>query len=180
MTARGFIVLAACPGLFLIATGTLAAPEKSRGKQKVTLEEKLKQVLNERVRIATRCREATRAAFDAETVSMLDLLDAMNALKDAELAVAGGMGSEWRKALRRHLKSVQQLELKTKLLYQVGTKGGEAAQYAHAQRERLSAEAELLRAQIHEAGEVEMKASPRPQGGTPQKEIPGKIRLLKQ
>jgi len=150
MATRASIVLAACVGLLLIATATVAAPEKPDFKPEEKLEEKLKEVLHERVRIAVRCREATQAAFEAETVTLANLLDAMNALKDAELAVAVGPPQRL-KALQRHLDALRQTERKTQLLYKVGTRGGEAAKYAHAKRERLSAEAELLEERIKQA-----------------------------
>jgi len=151
MATRASIVLTACVGLLLIATATtVAAPEKSDGKAEEKLEERLKEVLHERVRIAVRCRDATQAAFEAESVTLANLLDAMNALKDAELAVAVGPAQRL-EVLQRHLDALRQTERKTQLLYNVGTKGGEAAKYAHAQRERLSAEAELLEEKIKQA-----------------------------
>ena len=111
------------------------------------LEGQLKELLQLRLESADLAFKAMTAAFEAETVTLSDLADARSKLAEAEVAVAAKPEDEIA-ALRRYVARAQQTEHKVKLLYQVGTRGGEAKEYSSAMRDRQSAEILLLKARI--------------------------------
>ncbi len=87
------------------------------------------------------------AAFEADTVTFDTYADAMKKLAEAEVALAT-TPQEKLAALERHLERTKQVETKIKLLYDVGTPGGESKEYFSAKRDRESAEIWLLKARI--------------------------------
>ena len=111
------------------------------------LEKKLAEVLEERVVSATRSLEATRAAYDAQTVTLDQMTDAMRALTDAKLAVAK-TPQQRVEILQQNVEMHRQLEKQTYVLYQTGTRGGEAARHARAKTALLTAEIQLLRERL--------------------------------
>ena len=125
---------------------TLAGGDQAPGA-KSDVEKKLQEALAARAPIAQRSLQATQAAFEAQTVTFDQWVYASVALKDAKLGVATDDTARIA-ALDEALERASNMEKKIELLYNVGTKGGEAAQYALAQRVRLDAEIELYREQL--------------------------------
>ena len=155
MTTRGLMALLLCFGMFTFAATAVYTAEKVEDTKLEDLNQQRENALQERVNVAVLCREATQAAYEAETVTLWQLIDAINGEKEAKLAVS--KGSERIKVLRSHLEQMQQLELRMKMLVQVGTTGGSAVNYPLAHRERLSAEIELLEEQIKLSGQGQSK-----------------------
>jgi outer membrane protein TolC len=104
-------------------------------------------MLYKRVETAQLCFDATQAAYQAETVTVDQLITAMNNLVDAKLAVARTPQEEIA-ALEEHVKNTQNLEQKIKQLYDVGSRGGEADVYALAKFTRETAQISLLKARL--------------------------------
>ena len=150
----GAVGVALCCNSFA-ARGAELAPDKAQQAdepelsdvQRVELEAKLMEVLHERLKVATRCVAAVQASFDAQTVTLGDLIEAKLALNEAQLAVATTRKQRL-DIMQRNVALLRQMEKKTELLYRVGTRGGEAARYARAKRTRLTAEIELMREQL--------------------------------
>ncbi len=111
-----------------------AAPHEAE-PDKATLERQLQQLLKARVESARLVLEATRANFEAGTVPLDDLAAPAKRLAEAELAVATNP-EEQVAALNKYLTVARQVEKKIRMLYEIGTAGGEATKYHEAKRER--------------------------------------------
>ncbi|MEX0675740.1 MAG: hypothetical protein WD063_01615 [Pirellulales bacterium] len=146
MQVRGFILVVVC-ALSLAAASTLSGANGQEDQGKAALEKRLQELLKERVKTAERARDAMQASFEAETVTLINLVDATNKLVEARLAVATTPAQEI-DALEKHLELMQNTERKIKVRYDIGTRGGEAKEYATAQRERQSAEIALTQARL--------------------------------
>jgi type II secretory pathway pseudopilin PulG len=146
MAPRRFLMVVA--GLVSVVGATLlyAAAEQA-DTSKAALEQQLKEVLKSRAESARAALSSMQAAFEAETVTFSDLADASKKLAEAEVGMAMKPEEEI-VALGEYLERTKQAEHKIKLLYVVGTKGGEAKEYHAAKRERESAEILLLQARI--------------------------------
>jgi hypothetical protein len=111
----------------------------------------MKTQLNEmqckRVETAQLCFDATQAAYGAETVTASQLITAMNNLVEAKLAVARSPLEEIA-VLEEHVKHAQNVEKKIKVVYDVGSRRGEADTYTLAKFTRESAEISLLKARL--------------------------------
>jgi hypothetical protein len=141
-------------GLFFILVLCLAGCGKSASvlaadapEDQQTLEMRLKQLQVSRVQTARQSRDATLAAFQADTVTLGDLLTATRNLLTAELAVAKTPGQRIA-AHKRHVEDVRQCEQKIEALFDVGARGGEAEKYATARYHRETAEIALVEACI--------------------------------
>jgi hypothetical protein len=146
MKMRIFFMVAA--SLAFVAGATLlqgAAQDQANASK--ALEQQLTDALKTRAASAQRAFEATAAAFEAETVTLDTFADAIEKLAAAELALAT-KPDERIAALQRNVERTKQVEAKIKLLYDIGTRGGEAKDYFSAKRDRESAEIMLLNARI--------------------------------
>jgi hypothetical protein len=122
MHARYLVAMAL---LLTVGCGREAAPASSKQQ----LENRLHELVGQRVVDAQRARNAIRAAFEAETVT-LDLVTwAIDALWKAKMAAAEGPAQR----IDAHVARVQDLGLlqeKIASLFEVGARGGEAEKYA--------------------------------------------------
>jgi len=116
-------------------------------KRAPALEKRLKELLDERVITAEQAKDALQAAFEAQTVTLFDLVNAANRLKEARLAVASTPAQEL-DALEKHLDLLRSTEAMIKALYDAGTRGGEAKEYTTVRRERESAEIAYIKARL--------------------------------
>jgi hypothetical protein len=134
--------------LTLVAGAAVAsAAEPQEDESKAALEKQLQKLLHERVATAELAVVAMQAAYEAQTVALFDFLDGANKLVEARLAVAATREQEI-DALEKHLKLMQTIEQNLKALYDLGSRGGEAKEYAAAQRERQSAQIALIKARL--------------------------------
>ena len=147
MKMRTFLAVAACLACIAGATLLYGATQDEAGASKAALEQQLKETLNARAESAQTAYQGMAAAFDAETVTFDTLADAIKKLAEAEVALATKPEEEIA-ALRRNVERTKQEETKIKMLYDVGTKGGEPKEYFSAKRDRESAEILLLKARI--------------------------------
>jgi hypothetical protein len=146
MTRKSVVAISVFSVALLVMVATLSGDDKP-GAPKSDVEKKLQAALAERVPVALREFESTRAAYEAETITLDQFIAATRGLKDAELAVAA-TAAERIKALEGCAERARQTEKRIKPLYEVGLKGGEAVHYAQAQHARLDAEIELYREQL--------------------------------
>ena len=147
MQARGLILVAVCLLTLTAGTSVVSGADLQKDQSNADLEKQLQQLLHERVTTAERAVVAVQAAFEAETVTLFPMLDAVNKLAEASLAVATTTAQEI-EALEKNLERMQSIEQMTKVLYETGTRGGEAMEYAAAKRERQSAEIALIKARL--------------------------------
>jgi len=145
MNARGFILVVVCAFSLSAGATVLSATDVLESQKKPALEKRLAELLDERVITAERAWDALQAAFKAQTVTRDVLIDAANKLVEARLAVATTPAQEL-DALEKHLDVMRNTEKKIEMLYKIGTRGGEAKEYATAQRERQSAEIAYIQA----------------------------------
>jgi hypothetical protein len=128
--------------LLVVRADDTPPPASKEATQKI-----LQAAREERVKAAVRYLEATGHAYDAQTVTIDQLIDALDGARDAQLAVAT-TAEQQIAVLEKHYAGLDDLERRTKLLFETGTRGGEAAQHALALREKLSAEISLLEARL--------------------------------
>ena len=134
--------------LSLLATGAVAGAAEAKAPERpADLVEQLQRLRHQRVATAERAVDALQAAFEAETVTIFPLFEAIDKLLEARLDVATTPAEEI-DALEKRLQSVRLIEQKIKVLYEIGTRGGEIKEYSTAKRERETAEIELLKARI--------------------------------
>ena len=147
MSTRRLLSMVLCFVSLVSSTNILTADDKQDDTSIHLLEEQLKALLEERLQSAHLCLQATQAAFDAETVTLGELLGAMNKFMDAELSMVTKPEHQF-DIMDRHAIRLKGLETKVELLYRVGTKGVEAKEYSRVKRERESAEIAVLKARI--------------------------------
>jgi hypothetical protein len=147
MNLRSFVLGALCVSLVVCGVSVLLGADEDVGQSKAALENRLQELLKERVTTAERAVDATQAAFGAQTITLDVLLDCVNKLADAELAVAGTDAEKFA-ALEKRVALLLATEEKIQVLFNVGGRGGEAKEYAMAQRERQSAEIALIQARL--------------------------------
>ncbi len=123
--------------------------EKHDGETVAELTTKLRMLSEERVRWAARCLEATQAAHEAGTITLDVLLDASRRLRDAELETATSAAGRMA-ALKSHFERVFQYDRKIEALWNEGSKGGSAAEFAMVRVERQAAQIAVLKARIEE------------------------------
>jgi hypothetical protein len=111
------------------------------------MRKQVNELLLERANTAQTCFDATHAAYQAETVTMIQLTTAMNNLIEAKLAVAT-TPQEVIAALEEHVTRTQDVEQKVKQLYNLGLRGGEAETYALAKFTNEGAQIRLLTARL--------------------------------
>ena len=145
MKARGFILVVVFALSLAAGVTALSAAEVLESQKNPALEKRLNKLLDERVITAERAKDALLAAFEAQTTTLIDLVAALNKLKEARLAAAKTPAQEL-DALEKHLDVMRNTENKIKVLYNIGTRGGEAKEYSTAQRERQSAEIAYIQA----------------------------------
>lgn len=145
MKSRGFILVAACALLLAAGATVLSAANVLEDQKTAALEKRLNKLLDERVITAERAKDALVAAFEAQTTTLFDFMDAANKLREARLAAAKTPAQEL-DALEKHLDLMRNVEQKIKVLYDIGTRGGEIKEYSTAQRERQSAEIAYIQA----------------------------------
>jgi predicted fused transcriptional regulator/phosphomethylpyrimidine kinase len=114
---------------------------------KAVLEQQLSAVRKARVESAQAALAAMEAAFRAQTVTVVGLVDVTRNLAEAEADAATKPEDEIA-AWNRYVKASKQAEEAAKQLYDLGTKGGEPAIYYTAKQERERAQILLLKAQI--------------------------------
>jgi hypothetical protein len=132
----------------LLAVAATATPALAQEKpDQAQLENELQKLLHERVETANVAKDAVQAAYDAATVTLPYLIDTLNKLRDARLAVAATPAEEI-DVLEDHLKRMQQTEQKVAVLHREGLRGGEAKDYFTVKRERETAQIDLLRARL--------------------------------
>ena len=91
--------------------------------------------------------EATRAAYETDTLPLEQLLAANQELLEAELELADTQPK--RIAIySKMVDNAKQLEAKVKALHDAGARGGEAEKYYHAKAARLRMEIALQRERI--------------------------------
>ncbi len=113
------------------------------GGDRSAREVRLKQLLVERVDTARTAAMAYRAAFEAETDTLGDVVWAIDALWKAELAAAENPKDKLAAHVER-IRHLVQLEQKITALFNVGARTGEAEKYATIKAARESAELELV------------------------------------
>ncbi len=145
MTRRQVVAISLLSFVVLTLTTVLIGKDQA-GSGKDDGDNKLKAAMTERVQVAKRCLNATEQAYQAQTTTLDQLLDAQRGLKDARLDVATSQADRI-KALEQWVKSAQEREQVIKLLNERGMKGGEAMHHAQALRAKLDAEIELYREQ---------------------------------
>jgi hypothetical protein len=128
----------------LAMTGLLVAAEveEHRVPSQPTSQAELDQLLRERLEAARLLVEATRAAYETDTVTLEQLLSAHRELLNAELAVAT-TPMERVKAHVKALVAARGVEAKVKALHDAGARGGEAEKYARVKTARLTIEIDL-------------------------------------
>jgi hypothetical protein len=139
MPIRYLVVLA-----LLLFTGCgrgVSAADNEDNRQ--ALENKLKQLVADRVESAKMTQMAVQAAFEAETVTMDLLVWATNAQFKADLAAAPTVDER----IAAHAKRLQGFRLlfeKIKSLWEVGARGGESEKYSSAKYCMEDAEIALI------------------------------------
>jgi len=147
MLARAFMLILACVLTFAMGAPIALCAEPQDGESKAELEKQLQKLLLERVVTAERARDSLQAAFDAETVTLDTLIEGINKLLKARLAVAA-TPAEKIDALEERVRSMQENEQRIKILFELGTRGGETREYAMIQRELQTAQIALIRARL--------------------------------
>jgi len=150
MKMRTFLAIAACLASAGGATLLFGAAQNEADASRTALEQQLQEALKTRAASAQRAVEAMTAAFESETVTFDTFADAMKKLAEAEVALTT-TPEEKIAALQRYVQRTKQAETKIKLLYNVGTRGGEAKEYFSAKRDRESAEIMLLKARMRQS-----------------------------
>ena len=123
------------------------AKDNEAGANREALEQQLKVVLKERARSANYANEATRTAYEAETVDFDALADSFEKLADAEVDLAT-TPKEKIAALESNVDRTKKVELLAKMQFDAGKRGGEANRYYSAKRNREAAEIRLLKFRI--------------------------------
>src|ERR1700732_657207 len=146
MNTRPFVLPTAC---LIVAAGalTFVAADAEKNTDAAAIKKQLNELLNKRVETAIRSFDSMQAAYEAETAVLSDLIMTMNNLVEAKLAVARTPQEEIA-ALEEHVTRAKQIERKIELLYQGGSRGGEANQYSLIMFTRESAEIALLKARL--------------------------------
>jgi hypothetical protein len=132
--------------LILLVAGCSASPSLMAADEpdhRAALEARLKKLLLDRVATAKRAVASTNAAFEAETVTLGDLIAATQNVWKAELAVAS-TPEERIAAHVRHVQFVGRKHAKIEALYKVGARGGEAEKYNTSKHELESAQIALV------------------------------------
>jgi hypothetical protein len=147
MRARNMLLVT----LSLILLGsarTLAmAADEEKNADSAAMKRQLHELLSKRVQTAMTSLDSMQAAYEAETATLDQLVMTMNNLVEAKLAIARTPQEEIA-ALEEHLTRAKQMEHKIELLYQAGSRGGEANQYSFIKFTRESAEISLLKARL--------------------------------
>ena len=108
---------------------------------------KLKKLVPEFSKAMHAYDEATRAAYETDTVPYEQMIQVLRELRDAELQFAD-TAKDRIAVLEKMVQKAKRLETKIEALYQAGARGGEAEKYAHAKAVRLQAEIDLSRERI--------------------------------
>ncbi|HEX4146539.1 MAG TPA: hypothetical protein VHY91_23765 [Pirellulales bacterium] len=131
--------------LILLAAGcterAALAVEKTGDRQQ--LETRVKQLRADRVTVAKQARMAYLAAFQADTVTLDDVIWAIDALWKAEFDVAKTVDQR----IAAHVKRIEylwQLQTQIKALFDVGARGGEAEKMARIEYCLTDAEITLI------------------------------------
>lgn len=124
--------------LFLVAVASLAAARDRDPNAPVS------PLAKERVQVAQKLYFATQAAYEAQTVTLPQLIDARRELQAAELELTDQVGAI--KVLKKHMGLASQVEKKIEVLFKAGGVGGEAEKYLAARLDRVKVELELERA----------------------------------
>lgn len=108
---------------------------------------KLKQLRPEFLKTMRLYVQATKAAYETDTVPFEQMIQAHRELLEAELQLADT--AKDRIAVREAMvQNAKQMEAKIEALYQAGSRGGEAEKYSHAKALRLQAEIDLCHERI--------------------------------
>ncbi len=128
--------------LFVGTSSVLLAGEEENAD-----EARLRQLLQERVRVAEKAVESMSSAYESGTVTLDVLFEATNKLFRARMEAAT-TDAERFDALHERFSAMRRIEEKVHALWKSGSRGGEANAYYAAQRERLTAEIALRRAEL--------------------------------
>lgn len=140
LAAAGLIPLAGAAAVLLGA-----AKDQEPGRAQLQLQ--LQSLLEERVKTAQLCVESTQAAYEAETVTLDELLAAFENRKEAKSAVAASQAAIV-EALQEHVDGTGNTLKKIFQLYKAGAHGGEVNKWTQSKYAHQTAQIELLRAQL--------------------------------
>lgn len=110
----------------------------------------LKKLILERLETMRSFVEATRAAYETDTVPLEQLIAANQELLEAELELVTALELPTKRqdrvaVYRKMVENAKQLETKVKALHDAGARGGEAEKYFHAKAARLRMEIAMER-----------------------------------
>lgn len=144
MNARHHLGVAFVLVLVLAGCGNsvnVPAAEKPGNQQ--SLQARRKQLLADRVKSAQMACEATRAAHEADTITLGDVVRAIDALWNAELGVADTASQRIAAHVKR-IENLWQLQMKVDVLFEKGDRGGEAEKMARMEYCLADAEIALI------------------------------------
>lgn len=135
----------------------------------------LKKLLLERAETLRSYVDATRAAYETDTITLEQLLAANQELLEAELEVADS--KEKRIAIyKKMVDNARQVEAKVKALHDAGARGGEAEKYYHAKATRLRMEIGLERVRLAPEKDPPKERLLRKPGATDSSQFPIAVR----
>jgi hypothetical protein len=149
MNRVSFILGALCLLLVICGAAMLSRAGEDADTNQGPVEKRLAELLKERVTTAERAADATQAAFEAATVTLDVLIDAVNKLGQARFDAATSNAGRL-EALEKQVDQLRKIEERILALYRIGARGGEAKDHAMAKRELQSAEIALLKLQLDE------------------------------
>lgn len=132
---------------FWMLVGVAVATAWARGSEDLPAEARLEDLLQERVVVALKAAAATKDAYEAGAADLFRLIDAVNKLADARLAVAT-TEAERIKALEARVAALAEIERKVEALHKEGSRGGETDAFHTVRRERLTAEIALVQEKL--------------------------------
>jgi hypothetical protein len=147
MRTGRFLIVAACLVSLTGAAALLYGAAKDADPSRAQLQQQLQELLKERAKTAQLSVESTQAAYEAETVTLDQLLAALENRKEAKLAIAASQAAII-ETLQENVDGLENIAKKIKQLYDIGAKGGEVNQWAQVKFAHETAQIELLRAQL--------------------------------
>jgi hypothetical protein len=132
---------------FCMLVGVAVATAWAGGPDDLPAEARLGDLLQERVVVAEKAAAATKDAYEAGAADVFRLIDAVNKLADARLAIAT-TEAERIKALEARVAALAEVERKVEALHKEGSRGGEPDTFHTVRRERQTAEIALVREKL--------------------------------
>jgi hypothetical protein len=129
----------------LLAAGSAAFLYAAESVKESRTENSLNELLQQRLETAKQYATAAAAAYETDTISLPEVINAYKSARDAELALAS-TPAQRAAAFKYYLDRMGFFEKKIGALYALGLKGGEQQKYLKAKLERQTAEIEAFRA----------------------------------